>query len=334
MISVKGKTIGIPQALYFYLFFPIWNTFLEEIGAEVVVSGNTTKAMVDAGVRETVTDACIPIKVFQGHVVSLAKRTDYLFVPRLLVKENGTFCPKFLGLPDMIRYSSPDLPPVIGPRLDCRASPYALWKTCCQLGGFFDVSRIQIYRAYRQVRRQSAHFNDLLKQRYTPGEIFESQYNGTSLPELPKRPSLRLGLIGYPYVVNDEYLNMGLVGKLREMNIDIITPEMVPISKLQRYNNRFRKNIFWHFSDLMVRSAYYLLDQANQIDGLIHITAFGCGPDFMVNKLIELEAKRKQTVPFLTLMIDEQSGEAGIMTRLEAFIEMIIRRKEQLLGGR
>ena len=69
--------------------------------------------------------------------------------------------------------------------------------------------------------------------------------------------------------------------------------------------------------------------EKGQIDGMIHVTAFGCGPDSMVDRYIELEIKDKKDIPYMSLMIDEHSAEAGMITRLEAFIDMLRRRREQ-----
>jgi len=76
-------------------------------------------------------------------------------------------------------------------------------------------------------------------------------------------------------------------------------------------------------------TAYHFFENSQDIDGILHVTAFGCGPDFMVDKLMEIEAKNKNSqVPFMSLSIDEHTGEAGIMTRIEAFCELVRRRKE------
>ena len=85
---------------------------------------------------------------------------------------------------------------------------------------------------------------------------------------------------------------------------------------------------FWHYSNLVIWSLYYYLKQP-QIDGIIHVTAFACGPDAMVDKLMELEMKKHNHIPFMSLTIDEHSGEAGIRTRLEAFVDMIKFRRNQ-----
>ena len=63
--------IGIPRALLYYQYYPMWKTFFEELGAEVVVSPPTTQAMLAAGSARVVADTCLPVKVFLGHVLHL-----------------------------------------------------------------------------------------------------------------------------------------------------------------------------------------------------------------------------------------------------------------------
>ena len=66
--------------------------------------------------KETVNDACIPIKLYHGHMLDLKDRVDYLFIPRMVALMAGQLCPKFLGLPDMVRFSGASLPSIIDSR--------------------------------------------------------------------------------------------------------------------------------------------------------------------------------------------------------------------------
>jgi predicted nucleotide-binding protein (sugar kinase/HSP70/actin superfamily) len=52
------------------------------------------------------------------------------------------------------------------------------------------------------------------------------------------------------------------------------------------------------------------------------MVAFGCGLDALVGDLVERRI-RKKGVPFCMITIDEHTGEAGVDTRLEAFIDML-----------
>ena len=60
------------------------------------------------------------------------------------------------------------------------------------------------------------------------------------------------------------------------------------------------------------------------MDGVILLSAFPCGPDSMINELL---TRRIKDVPILNLVLDAQSGTAGVETRLESFVD-IIRFKE------
>ena len=71
-------------------------------------------------------------------------------------------------------------------------------------------------------------------------------------------------------------------------------------------------------------AGHYLKD--NNIDGLITLNAFGCGPDSLMIERIMRKAKELGK-PMLSLTIDEHTGEAGFITRLEAFIDMLYRKK-------
>ena len=67
----------------------------------------------------------------------------------------------------------------------------------------------------------------------------------------------------------------------------------------------------------------------DDVDGIILLSAFPCGPDAMVNELItrRVNTHGGKGVPILNLVLDSQSGTAGVETRLESFID-IIRFKE------
>ncbi len=68
----------------------------------------------------------------------------------------------------------------------------------------------------------------------------------------------------------------------------------------------------------IVGSTFSLIDR-KAIDGIIYISAFGCGLDSVLLELVERKAK-DNNLPFTLITIDEQTGgEAGVNTRLEAF---------------
>lgn len=103
--------IGIPKGLLYYKYHPFFMTFFTELGAETIVSEDTNKSILDQGVRYCVDEACMPVKVFHGHVASLRDKCDAILIPRIMqVRKREYICPKFCGLPEMVVYNIPDLP--------------------------------------------------------------------------------------------------------------------------------------------------------------------------------------------------------------------------------
>lgn len=68
-------------------------------------------------------------------------------------------------------------------------------------------------------------------------------------------------------------------------------------------------------------SAFSVIEE-RKIDGILYISSFGCGIDSILIDLVQRKSKEKK-VPFMLLTLDEQTGEAGINTRIEAFLDMM-----------
>ena len=153
-----GARVGIPRTLAYYTYYPFWQALLTGLGATCVVSRPTTKATLDTGIEAAVSEACVPIKLFFGHVQELidewrAGRIDMLFVPRLVSWDKKTvFCPKFLGLPDMVRCTWRELPPLIAPRIDRRKRPFPLLRVADEV----DPARCATSKLPRLCARLSA----------------------------------------------------------------------------------------------------------------------------------------------------------------------------------
>lgn len=322
--------IGIPRALAYYAYYPFWKEFFEKLGLETVTSQLTSKQILDNGVKEAVTDACVPIKLFHGHVLDLKHKADYIFIPRLVSvnKEDGvTFCPKFLGLPNMIKASIEGLPPLIDVRIDLKKGKGELFKICYQVGKKLGVGIWRVFRAFSSGLKNQAKYQRLLSQYYTPLEALRIIDGVEQLPPNDLEQDLRFAVLGFPYTIYDRFVNVDIVNKLRNLGIKVLTAEMVPPHILLRQAKKVPKNLFWNFSNQVLRAALYYLEN-NRVDGIIHVTAFGCGPDAMVDKMIELEAKHRGKIPFMSITIDEHTGEAGLMTRIEAFVDMLTLRRE------
>lgn len=319
--------VGYPATLMYFSHFPFWKTFFQELGLSVISSGITTKRIMDSGVNETVSDACIPIKVSHGHVLALKDKVDYIFLPRMVnTFENFTFCPKFLGLPDMVRHSLHGLPPLIDDRIDLKKGPLELLLTCQRIGRLFGRGLAAVLKAYSYALRAHKDYMSNMQKGYYPWALLEADLTGNMAPTAKRDGTINLAVLGYPYQIYDPFISCNLLSLLHKLGVNVYTTEMLTLNRLRKYKNRLPKNLFWHFSTYVLWSTYYYLDQ-KAIDGIIHVSAFGCGPDAMLDKLMEL-ASLSAGKPYLCITIDEHTGYAGLQTRLEAFVDMVNYRRD------
>jgi predicted nucleotide-binding protein (sugar kinase/HSP70/actin superfamily) len=326
--------IGIPRALLHYYYSPFWVSFFEELGVEVVFSGSTDKKTVDLGVGISVPEICVPIKIFNGHVLKLLNTdVDYVFIPRMASIEKGKyFCPKFMGLPDMAKHSIPD----IGGRLltmdvQTRSENIATPEMYYSLADRLGVSEKQIRLACKAGARNFKRFLKLCIEGRTVSEAFEALKvpDGQAKPPV-KIDGLKIGLLGYVYDVYDEFVSMDVTGRLRQLGVGVLTFEMLSRQELSRYVRKMKKSLFWTFSDKLLGAAYKMFRERT-VDGVIHVTAFGCGPDSFLGKLLEIESE-DSGIPFMTVRIDEHTGENHLQTRVEAFVDML-KRRNRTTGG-
>lgn len=323
------KTVGIPRGLFYYKYYPLWKTFFEELGAETIISDYTTKRILDDGIKSCVDEACLPVKLFHGHVLNLKDRVDYLFVPRLTsVSKNEYICPKFGGLPDMIRYSIKDLPLIIDTEVDLRKSKKNAIKAAFEVGSYFSGNKAAIKNAYVKALEKHVIYKEQLKNGDLPCDLLEKRNKRPRFEILDAIESeLNIALIGHSYNLNDSYINMDMISKLRSNNINVITVETIDNKIIDEKTSVLPKRLFWNFGSKAVGSALHILD-TQDFDGIIYTMTFGCGVDSFVCDLVERRIRRGSDIPFTVLTIDEHSGEAGMETRLEAFIDMIRWRKK------
>ena len=325
--------IGIPKALLYYYYYPLWKVLFEELGFEVVTTKNTTKELVDKGIKVSVSDICVPIKIFNGHVLELLEQSvDYIFVPRMMnIRKGEFFCPKFMGLPDMVRYCIPDIKKkLLAPNISSVSDDISDAKNYLPMCDILGVSSYKMRSALKKGKVAWEKYRRLSIKGHTAKEVLDSMESGNNIKGDYKGGFMNIGLMSYVYNLYDEFISMGMVDRLRERNISIQTFEMFNENVLDSQLRSMRKILFWTFSNKLLAVGYKFLKDS-RIDGIIHITAFGCGPDSLIGKVMELESI-DYGKPFMTIRVDEHTGENHLQTRVEAFIDMIYRKKVMLKG--
>ena len=319
--------VGIPRALLYYRFYPLWKTFFTELGAEVVVSEPTTQEIFRKGLKKFVGDTCLPMKLVFGHVLTLADKVDYLFIPRVVsIEKDACLCPHFAGLPDVLRAIMPDLPPIIDTHFNVRKRGTAM-KSIYEAGKRFDKNPVRVYRAYQKAQREYQKFLGRFRNGITSQEAIRAFDGEEVSPIKERREGLNIALVGNPYTIYDPFSSLNLIQRLKKMGAKIYTSEMIPDEIIEEKVRVLSKRIYWTFGKETVGAAFHFLDSP-EIDGLIYIISFGCGPDSLLKEIVDDKARRCKKIAYMSLVIDEHTSETGMDTRLDAFIEMIKRKSK------
>jgi len=320
--------VGIPRALSYYQYYPGWKAFFEALGAEMVVSPPTNKAIFTAGNSRAVAETCLPVKLFFGHVISLADKCDYTFIPVLRsLGKKAYYCSKFIGLPDMTRALVPECPPVLDPEIDLNKGRRSLYRIIYDLGRHFSSDESKIKKAVEQAEKAHlAYRKEMSDRKITPIQALDEMHKdeGKSYLEPDISPSLSVAVIGHQYVIYDDYINHRLISRLQAMGVRVLTPEMAEQKALDIAMTKLRGAPHWSFeADIIGAGEYYLGEKVN---GIISVAVFGCGPDSMMIDMVRHRASEFR-IPFLHLSLDEHTSEGGLVTRLEAFLDMIKRKR-------
>jgi predicted nucleotide-binding protein (sugar kinase/HSP70/actin superfamily) len=318
------QRVGIPQGLFYHYYYPLWKTFFEDLGAEVVTSGPTNCVTVEQGIAAAVDESCFPVKVYFGHVKKLCDLgLDYIFLPRLVsVEQRSYICPKFMGVPDMIKAAIPRLPTVIDMIVDLSKDNKVFDREIVRVGNYFTRDRLAIKRAYHHGIAEQKKCAQICRSGYSTSEAI-ALWEGEEI-NLPARYDLQIGVLGHGYSLYDQTISMNLIQRLRNMGCRVVFTEGCDHIKIENAAAAMPKRVFWTLGRKNVGAALYFAQQ-EQIDGIIYLACFGCGPDSMIGDLIERKIKDK---PFMMVTIDEHTGEAGMVTRLEAFCDMLRRRRD------
>lgn len=307
----RGITIGLPRALLYYRYRVFWETFFREMGFDVVVSEPTNREILERGTALAIDEACLSLKVYLGHVAALVGKCDFILVPR--VSNFGwhrNMCTRFEALPDLTRHVFRDQRlRILSYDLDVLAKKdgeSALLEMCRSLEC---ASHKDFKRAYKRAKKADA-------------EYFQERCRKQDA--LARRDGMKILIAAHSYVAEDPFMGRMVTDYLRKNGVIPLRADLTDREDALRHSRELSPTCKWEISREILGG---VLKRKDQADGIILLSAFPCGPDAMVNELI---ARRVKGIPMLNLVLDAQSGTAGVETRLESFID-IIRFKEGAL---
>ena len=325
----EEKVIGIPRAMSFYNNYPFYYGFFTDLGIKIVLSDVTTKQTMSEGAGLVVTETCLPIKVYIGHILNLInKGVKAIFVPSLQSIDKKIYnCSKIRGLPDLVRNVVKKDFTMVEATLDKSEKNQGLYEFLAETVKPFGITDMKlIKKASKAGWRCYNNFHVMSKSGMPYTKALSYALQGKVVIEnKTKEYPISIALVGHGYNIYDERVCMKIFDKLEKMDVEVCTSLQLSDEQLNDGISSLGNEKYWANEDEMTGSAgHYLKD--SKVDGVITITAFGCGPDSLMVERITRRAKQFNK-PLLNLTIDEQTGEAGFVTRLEAFVDMLFRKK-------
>ena len=306
------KTIGIPQSLMMYKFFPMAYKYFTELGFNVLLSEESCEEIIRISQDVTQEETCYPVKLLHGHMEHLARKgVDYLFIPCIRTIRHATSgvehnygCVYMQTAPKMVaktlRLEERGihlLAPVLDMDIGQPQLAQAMIKTGVQLG-----KEKEACQAAMKVGAAAMQLCDR-----------KSEELGKEILASLKPDDKVLVLVTRNYGISDPVLNMGIPGELLKRGCKVLN--LAHLQGHSMYLAGEYPNLYWPFSQHILTGAKIIKNHPNLY--AVYLTNHGCGPDTMISHMFREIMGDK---PYLSVEVDEHQSAVGVVTRIEAFL--------------
>ncbi len=300
-------TIGMNRSLLTNTLFPLFSTFFTELGFEIVLP----EKIREKGRRKQGAAFCYPVEISHGYIEDLIDRDpDYLFIPHVKTlpaggeDSPGSVCPLSQGESYYLSASWGELDEqkLLEGIFDFTGGYSDGQDKFFQLARQLNCTKKEFRLAFEAAVKKQNDFEDYLTER---GKEILEQLKGTD-----RRAFV---LFGRPYNAFSSDANMGIPRKIASRGELIIPLDMLPLESVET-----EKQMYWAMGQKILKGATFVRRHP-QLFG-IYITNFSCGPDsFLISYFRQKMGKK----PSLTLELDSHTADAGLDTRLEAFLDIV-----------
>ncbi len=356
--------VAFPHMGFIYI---AWASALRKVGVEPFVPPMTNKKTLSLGIKYSPESICLPYKLILGNFIeAIEGGTDYVAMicsPGIcrLGEYGQSICTvlKDLGYED--KYVELDLYDGFKGmyRFLRQVSPKStLFDIALAINTavrkVFVLDRIQnifsYYRA-REIRQNESEkvYKDalnLILKTDTMRDLKKAEKQAKQMFSQieidKKREILNVDITGEIFLVQDPFSNQDIEKELGKLGVqtrrsltvsgflkDAIIPKMFKKGEthLERATRMARPYLMRDIGGDALESVSDVA-YANErgIDGIIHVSPFTCMPEIMSQNIFP-KMREDCEIPILSLIMDEQSGKAGYITRLEAFVDLMRRKK-------
>ncbi len=320
-LSTNGKTIGLNRSFFMDAYYPLFYDFFSRLGFKVILPDRPAAA----GIDQKRSAFCYPAELAHGFFLNLLdKAPDYLVIPQVKgtlveggARDNCT-CPISQGEPYYLSSTFSNHPTIkrltaegrlLKPVLNFSASTNLIKQTFSELASQIGVTNGTARAAFDEAFEL---FAGLQKERADIGQEFLSR-----LDEDPER--FAVVIFGRPYNAFVSEANMGIPQKIASRGIEVIPFDFLPLAQ-----EKVTESMYWSSGQSILKGAALVARHPQLFP--CYISNFSCGPDSFLGGYFREQMGRK---PFILLELDSHVADAGLETRIEAFLD-IIRNYRQL----
>jgi predicted CoA-substrate-specific enzyme activase len=319
-LGIKQQgAIGFNRSFLTNTYYPLYSNFFAELGYEIVLPAEPSQE----GIEQRNAPFCYPAELAHGFFYSLIESgtsLDYIFLPHFKAvpgdnnpdaHSQSQVCPLVQGetfylqttfrnrLDRLAQSGTKVLSPLIDLSRGLGDAKAPLVQTAVQMG----FKRKTAEAAFAKALQKQ---NDCLAEMKTIGQ--------KALAQLETDPDkFAVVIFSRPYNGYADEAHMGIPHKFASRGIQVI-----PLDFLNIDEERSKRHMYWGMGKIMMRAGR-LVERHPQLFGT-YITNFSCGPDsFVVGYFREIMGRK----PSLTLELDSHTADAGLETRVEAFLDIV-----------
>lgn len=308
--------LGIPNTLFFRGIIPMFGTFFKDLGINIVLSKETNDEIIELAQKHYNGETCFPIKVLYGHIAYLMEKgLDYIFIPNLHSMNKSISqsrkdyaCVYLQSISDMVNSS-----------FDFKNSKTKILSPT--IGDFGKEYMMNLFLSLgKKLNKGFDEINNAIKKSIEYKSYFENMRNiklKENISKIKKDEKI-LVIISKPYVILDNHLNMGIIEKLKDSPYKVIPFYDLPSADITKEHS----NMYWPAGKSILGAAKLIKNHPNFYP--ILISNHCCGVDsVLLHYFIEIMEDK----PYLIIESDEHSSNVGVITRIEAFLNSLKKKK-------
>jgi len=311
--KISRGRVGIPRVLHFFEYFPYWRAFFETLGYEVVNSDLSNREIVEDSLEMFAAETCYPIKLTFGHVQNLInKQVDYIFLPGIIKftenenMEKGSYiCPYVQSISNTIKT-----------KFDFKAAGIEFIGLPIRITKDNGKMLHQLRPLLKVLDSKERELKQAVENGRKAYDMFRSGLiaKGKEILDSIKPDEKCIVMVSRPYNGIDRRLSLEIPSKIRKMGLRVIPIDFLPLE----LDTKDLSTMYWLYGRKILAAANFIRQHPNLYG--VFLTSFGCGPDSFITHFFRRLMSGK---PYLQLELDEHSADAGLITRVEAFLDSL-----------